>query len=125
MIADRNEWLADLKAAYEGDVLAYARLTGQIAGHVIELRPLRPLAWARVTTSYGPTQVEGETADGQEFYFRCRWDLWRIELDGEQVAEGGEPSWFDVGGFDTGQTPVRLSCARLFAEQGFPVTEWR
>lgn len=121
MKANTEEMLADLKATYEGDVLAYARLTGRIASHVIELRPIRPLAWFKVTTPYGPTQAKGETADGQKFYFRSRWGGWRIELDGEVAAEGGEPSWFEVSLDDPEK--VQQSCVRLFAEYGFPLKE--
>lgn len=123
MIANKDEWLDELKAAYEGDVLAYARLTARIASHVIELRPIRPLSWVRVTTPFGPTQAEGETTDGQKFYFRSRWGGWRIELGGEVVAEGSEPDWFEVE--LTNPATVRQSCARLFNEQGFPVIEWQ
>jgi len=110
MLTDTNAWLADLKAAYDGDVLAYARLTGLIASHVIVLRPRLTVTEAKLTCPACPTQVEGTLEDGRAFYFRMRWGSWSISLDDEVVAIGDEPDDF--------------TCERLFSEQGFTVAHW-
>ena len=46
------------------------------------------LAEYEVTCSLCPFQVQGKTIDGKEFYFRCRHDLWRLELDDTTIARG-------------------------------------
>jgi len=40
------------------------------------------------TSSLAPWQVSGTTDEGQDFYARSRHGGWRIELDGEVIADG-------------------------------------
>lgn len=44
---------------------------------------------AEITCGACPLQIEG-TINGVPFYFRSRWDRWRIGIGGEPV---GEPEW--------------------------------
>lgn len=66
-----------------------------------------------------PTQAEGETADGREFYFRARHGKWSLQVaaapgqdaieDGPVVAAGDDPS----GGFMTDEDVMSILDAAL------------
>ncbi|MFJ5532441.1 hypothetical protein [Streptomyces sp. NPDC093261] len=41
--------------------------------------------YLRVTCRFCPTQLEGETPDGRHVYFRYRWGVASVDIDGEHV----------------------------------------
>jgi hypothetical protein len=53
----------------------------------------------RQTCHSCPSQWEGKTKDGRTFYARYRHSCWRVDVDGETVADG-DTDEFD-GGFCT------------------------
>ena len=46
------------------------------------------LAEHEITSIACPFQVEGKTIDGKDFYFRCRHNEWRLELDDTTISRG-------------------------------------
>jgi hypothetical protein len=77
--------------------------------------------WLKITCRYTPTQLEGTTPEGAYVYFRYRWGVATLDIDGTQIwsEEYGD----QYGGVMDTDLAAALVTTQLGIHQGDPLAQ--